>query len=357
MSISRRGTRVLIVDDDAALRELAARSLRQCGHLVVTAEDAEVALAQAELGRPPYDIVIADVHLPNLNGIELATILLGRRPTQRIVIITGDPDEALARDALSRGPVNYLLKPFALFELQAAVNQALSGPRYAPTAAHEPVSGKPEPTIGTVSAEWLLWVDDRSYAGVGHGDRVARTARVIALALTPRFTAKPLAELEVAAWSHEIGLLAGPSANPIESAWRSAEMLQECGSTEGVVVAVRHMYERWDGTGGPAQLREFQVPGSAQVLAAADAIDHYCAAWIQTGMDPVQAADRAVALVVSQQGTCFNPEIARAVSNSRESIRSICGVLRRAPARNTKHRPARSLPFDLNVRAHAQVMH
>lgn len=357
MATPKKTYRILVVDDDAELREMIARSLRRGGNFVVTAEAAEVALAQTELGRPPFDVVITDVHLPNMNGIELATMLLERRPTQRIVIVTGDPDEAMARDAISRGPVSYLLKPFELFELQSAVNQALATPRYAPVP---PVNVSREgrgPTIGTVPAEWLLWVDDRSYAGVGHGDRVARAARVIAAGLTPPFTSTPLAELEVAAWSHEIGLLAGASANPIEMAWRSAEMLVECGSTEGVVMAVRHMHERWDGTGGPDRLRENQVPGSSQVLAAADAIDHYCAAWIQTGMDPAQAADRAAGLVAAQQGTCFNPEIARSILQGRESIRSICGVTRRAPVTNTGHQPVRSLPFDLAKGEVASVLY
>jgi CheY-like chemotaxis protein len=348
--------RVLVVDDDAQLRELIARSMRRAGNFVVTAENGEVALAQTELGRAPFDVVITDVHLAHMNGIELAAILLERRPTQRIVIMTGDPDEAMAQDAISRGPVTYLLKPFELFELQSAVNQALA-PRYGPVTTSAVPGGRPDPTIGTVPAEWLLWVDDRSFAGVGHGDRVARVARVLALAMSPPFTARPLAELEVAAWSHEIGLLGGPSANPIEMAWRSAQMLQECGGTEGVVTAIRHMHERWDGTGGPDRLREYQVPGSSQVLAAADAIDHYCAAWIQSGMDPAQAADRAAGLVASQQGSCFNPEIARAISQGREAIRSICGVTRRAPLTDTAHHPIRSLPFDISPREVASVMY
>lgn len=356
MDQNRKGARVLVVDDDSALRETIARQLRRERLYVVTAEDAEVALAQTELGRPPFDVVITDVHLPGKSGLELATTLLERRPTQRIIVVTGDPDAALARDAISRGPVSYLLKPFELFELQAAVNQALSAPRFAPPMPNDVARSQPEPTIGTVPAEWLLWVDDRSYAGVGHGDRVARVARIIATSLMPPFTARPLGELEVAAWSHEIGLLAGPSASPVEMAWRSAEMLMECGSPEGVVLAVRHMHERWDGTGGPDRLREFQVPGSSQVLAAADAIDHYSAAWIQTGMDPDAAADRAVGLVAAQQGTCYNPDVSRAILQGREAIRSICGVVRRAPSEPASQRPIRALPIEVGRREVARIV-
>lgn len=347
MDTPRKGHRILVVDDDDALREVVGRRMRRAGHFVVTAESAEVALAQTALGRPPFDVVITDVHLPAMNGIELATILLERRPTQRIVIVTGDPDEAMARDAISRGPVSYLLKPFELFELEGVVNQALVQPRYGPPAPGPETRKGVEATIGTVPAEWLLWVDDRSYAGVGHGDRVARMARVIALALRPPFSGTALAELEVAAWSHEIGLLGGPCANPVEMAWRGAQMLLECGSSERIVMAVRHMHERWDGSGGPDRLRELGIPGSAQVLAAADAIDHYSAGWIQTGMEPGQAAERAVSLVSAQQATVYNPEIATALIACREAVRSICGVDRRAPVTGDRAEPLRALPFEV----------
>ena len=345
MESRNRNARVLVVDDDAPLREAMGKRMRRVGHFVVTAESAEIALAQTELGRAPFDVVITDVHLPGMSGIDLATILLERRPAQRIVIVTGDPDEALARDAISRGPVSYLLKPFELFELEAVVNQAIVTPRFSAPATT--TRERAEATIGTVPAEWLLWVDDRSYAGVGHSDRVARAARVLALAMRPPFSATALAELEVAAWSHEIGLLAGASASPVEMAWRSAEMLLECGSSDSIALTVRHMHERWDGTGGPSGLREIEVPGSSQILAAADAIDHYSAAWIQAGMDAVQAADRAIGLVVAQQGTCFNPELAAALSESRDSVRSICGVARRQLTVAPHRSPARALPFDV----------
>lgn len=327
MEKRKRSCRILVVDDDNQLCELVGRRMRRAGHFVVTAESAEVALAHAALGRPPFDVVITDVHMPGMNGLDLATKLIERRPTQRVVIVTGDPDEALAHDAISRGPVSYLLKPFELFELEAVVNQALAAPRFASPAPR--MRDRAEPTIGTVPAEWLLWVDDRSYAGVGHSDRVARMARVIALAMTFPFSATALAELEVAAWSHEIGLLSGPSPTPSELAWRSSEILLECGSSESVALTVRHMHERWDGSGSPSGLRGMEVPGASQVLSAADSLDHYAAAWTQAGIDADVAAERAIGLVIAQRGTCYNPEVALALQVSRNALHSICAVERR----------------------------
>lgn len=322
------GSRILVVDDEAALREVIARRLRRAGYAVKTAENADVALSLTELGRPPFDLIVTDVHMPpGMNGLDLATVLIERRPSQRIIIMTSDPDEALRRAALARGPVNFIPKPFELFELEEAVEHALAAQRSMMTPPPSAQRAYRQAAIGTVPSKSLLWVDERSHAGRGHGDRVARMARVIAKSI-----AKPLTEaldaLEIAAWSHELALLAGAVANPVEMAWRSAQMLEESGSEDLVCRIVRHMHERWDGSGGPERLVGDAIPLGALILSAADGIDHYCAALLQTGMRPELAAHRAVGLVVSQQGTCFSPSITNVVNQNRDVLRSICGVAR-----------------------------
>ena len=345
------GSRILVVDDDPALREAIGRRLRRAGYTVVTAENAETALGHAELGRAPFDVVVTDVHMPGMNGLDLATVLIERRPLQRVIIITGDPDEALQRSALARGPVSFLLKPFELFELEEAVKHTLAKPRYMTTPPAAAQRQYREAAIGTVPAEWLLWVDDRSNAGAGHGDRVARMARVVAMSLPRPLSSFELAELEVAAWSHEVGLLAGPTASPVEMSWRGAEILKECGTNDAVCEIVRHMHERWDGSGGPEQLVGDAIPLAAQILSAVDAIDHYCSAWLQTGMRPELAAHRAIGLVVAQQGGCYSPFIAIVVSGARDALRSICGVQRRAGARNLDGMPGRERPRTSSLEA------
>jgi DNA-binding NarL/FixJ family response regulator len=93
---------------------------------VSTANDAQSALEQTAAGQPPFDVVITDIHMPRMNGIDLTTLLLERRPRQCVVVVTGDADETLARAALARGAAGYLLKPFALRELQTIVTSALT---------------------------------------------------------------------------------------------------------------------------------------------------------------------------------------------------------------------------------------
>ncbi|MGQ0562620.1 MAG: hypothetical protein ACT443_12190, partial [Gemmatimonadota bacterium] len=64
-----------------------------------------------------------------------------------------------------------------------------------------------------------------------------------------------------------------------------------------------------------------------------------------------------VGLVASQQGTCYNPEIARAITGGRDAIRSICGVRRRAPHSGTGRHPVRALPFEIATRSVASVLY
>jgi response regulator RpfG family c-di-GMP phosphodiesterase len=347
MSDPSTGCRILVVDDEANLCEAIARRLIRAGHEVITAPDADTALAHCEPGKRPFDLVITDVHMPGMNGLDLATALIERRPAQRVIIMTGIPDEAMRRAALARGPVSFLPKPFDGELLLTAVNEALAVHRQTLTPPPVAQGGSGEAAMGTVAPEWLVWADERSTGDPGHADRVARMARVIAAGMQPEFS--DLGELEVAAWSHEIGLLAGPTANPVDMAWRSAEILKECGSSERVITMVRYMFEEWDGSGGPEQRSGESIPRGAQILSAADSLDHYCAGHLRSGKTPEDAATRAVELVMSQSGSLFDPQIADVVRAHGDALRTICGVTRRERVRDLSQRPKPDIPLDLQT--------
>jgi response regulator RpfG family c-di-GMP phosphodiesterase len=318
---------VLLVEDDDAMRKLIAAYLTKSGFVVTSVDRAEeVPVVRERLGRP-FDVVVSDVHLPGMSGIELATMLLASTPGLPVVLITGDPDEALAREALSRGPVSYLLKPFQLFELEALIRTGMANRQQ--RLQPPPPAGTDKGLIGDIPADWLEWVDERSYAGVGHGERVARLCHLI-LAELPQYTGT-FEDLQLAAYCHEIGIMSGMAADPIDLAWRGAELLADLGGAVDVARIVRHMHERWDGTGGPDGLRAGRIPEGSVVLSVADALDHYTAAWLQTGASSTEAVDRAIGLVVVQKNTVFSPALARIVEQCRSEIRSICGVSRSAP--------------------------
>lgn len=191
---------ILLVEDDPGARTMISRYLTRQGYDVTAVHAAERALIPGAALK--HDVVITDVHLPGMSGLDLAGLLLDRSPEQPIVLITGDPDEALARDALSRGPVSYLLKPFELTELDAAVHQAIA--RQERAQSKKAPEATPESVNGPLPLQWLQYIDESSYAGPGHADRVARIARVLSMGLSDADT-PDAAELTVSAWSHEIG--------------------------------------------------------------------------------------------------------------------------------------------------------
>jgi len=111
----------LIVEDDASQRVLLQATLRTAGHTVVTAADARQALEVA--AESPPDVVLLDLGLPDMDGMELITRILAVSPLIRIVVITGQDSVATAVKALREGARHYLVKPWDREELLLVVER------------------------------------------------------------------------------------------------------------------------------------------------------------------------------------------------------------------------------------------
>lgn len=305
-----RGQSALLVEDDTATRALIARQLRRSGLEVLALESGERVLREVADRYTTFDVVILDVHLPGMSGLELASLLQARRPRQPIVVITGDPDPRLAREALARGPVSYLLKPFEMSELLAVVERSLS----ITTGTATP---HPQPSPG-----WLDLVE-QSYMGSAHARRVGRVALALAEALPGITTRLEVSDLLVAAWSHELGRR-GADGDPVNVAAEGARMLSELGSSAKVVSAVRSLAERYDGTGGPAGLAGEEIPLISQLVAVADALEHYAAAGLAESVSPAEAVDRGLNLIKAQRGAVFRPEVVDTACRQRTRLITIC---------------------------------
>ena len=327
---------ILLVEDDASTRQVITKHLAKAGFSITPVESAEAVMPIRQERGTGWDVVISDVHLPGISGIDLASVLLTAWPGQPLILITGDPDEAMAREALSRGPVRYLLKPFQLLDLELAVREALNESDRRRGDAMKPVNRGS--MMAGIPADWLDWVDERSYAGAGHAYRVAKLAVLLLDKLDT--TEVSAAELSVAAQAHEFGIMSGTAADPIELARRGADQLAELGAPAAVVQMIRHMHERWDGSGGPDQLRGGQIPLGSAILSIADSLDHYAAAWMQAGMAPIDAVDRAFGLILVQQETVFDPRLARIMADQRAAIREIAAVKRSTESGTTARNPS-----------------
>ena len=113
--------RVLLVDDDVALTRGLAIGLEALGHIVLTATTANDGLTQAELERP--EVVVIDLGLPDLDGIELCR-RVRERSSVPIVVLSADGREDRKVTAFECGADDYVTKPFGLREFDARLRVA-----------------------------------------------------------------------------------------------------------------------------------------------------------------------------------------------------------------------------------------
>ncbi|HTZ34461.1 MAG TPA: response regulator transcription factor [Stellaceae bacterium] len=115
--------RVLVVDDEPAIRRFLRTSLRAEGYEVVETETAETALA--ELRRRAPDLVMLDLGLPGLDGLEVIRRLRASGSVVPVIVLTSRTDEAGKVEALDLGADDYVTKPFGMDELLARIRAAL----------------------------------------------------------------------------------------------------------------------------------------------------------------------------------------------------------------------------------------
>ncbi len=117
-------TTVLYVDDEDILRNLVADQLASEGFAVETADDGDTALEI--LGRKSFDVLLLDIRMPRVSGIEVLKQLKAKKHTMRIVVLTAVDDLAVAIEAVKNGANDYLTKPYELATLVAAIQRVLS---------------------------------------------------------------------------------------------------------------------------------------------------------------------------------------------------------------------------------------
>jgi two-component system response regulator HydG len=127
MVTEARRSRILIADDDAEARSVLLRLLEREGHRVDAAEDGIAALERVEEAVP--DLVITDLRMPGLDGIELLGKLRERNVRVPVVIVTADEDVASGVLAMRKGAEDYLTKPIDFDALLVTVERALERER------------------------------------------------------------------------------------------------------------------------------------------------------------------------------------------------------------------------------------
>jgi CheY-like chemotaxis protein len=122
-------TRILLIDDDDAVREVTAEVLRQAGHTVTPAPNAKTGLALHHAD--PHDLIITDINMPDMDGLELIMALRHAAPRPRVIAISGGYllSESLFLPLAQRlGVQRALAKPFRAEALLQAVDAVLAEP-------------------------------------------------------------------------------------------------------------------------------------------------------------------------------------------------------------------------------------
>jgi two-component system cell cycle sensor histidine kinase/response regulator CckA len=123
---AREGTVVLLVEDDLQVRTMAARALAEAGYVVLQAENGRAALDLARKRTERLDLVVADLGLPQMGGVELSRRLREQRPELPVVFISGYAGRE-AEHGSEGEPEPFLAKPFAPDVLVRKVAEVLAG--------------------------------------------------------------------------------------------------------------------------------------------------------------------------------------------------------------------------------------
>jgi DNA-binding NtrC family response regulator len=114
--------RIMVIDDENIVGKRLKPALEKTGDIVETFEDGKKALERFD--EQPFDIVVTDVRMDEIDGIEVLEQILARSNKTKVIIITGYATVEVAREALTKGAFDFIAKPFKPNDLRAIIDRA-----------------------------------------------------------------------------------------------------------------------------------------------------------------------------------------------------------------------------------------
>ncbi len=292
-------TRVLIVDDDATVRDAIGMVLAEEGYACRSASGAESALQAARETEP--HLVISDVKMPDRDGLWLLDRIRREHPDTAVVMLTAHGDTSAAVECLRRGAADYLLKPPKATELVRSIERALSRRRdemarqryrrslqrsvREKTSELQRALVEVEAAYNSTLYALVAALDAREHETGDHSQRVVRYT----LALADRLRVPQVQRPDIArgALLHDIGKIGVPDsillkAGPLSPGeWEEMRrhpqigwnILRSIGFLRVPADIVLSHQERWDGSGYPRGLKGEAIPLGARIFAVADCLD------------------------------------------------------------------------------------
>ena len=324
--------RVLVVDDEESIRRAIGKFLRSRGFEVITAESGVEALDA--LARESFVLMLCDVRMPGLTGVEVVPRALQLDGELAIMMLTAVNDAPTATEALSQGAMDYLMKPVELADLEQAIERALHKrallieQRRVERMIREEVAQRTEElerekealrSLTVSVAETLInAMEVKDVYLRGHSQRVAELGASIAeqLDLPPDV----VENVRIAGRLHDVGkigtresVLNKPGkltpeefAHVKEHVRIGMDILAPLRHLGDVLLFVHDHHEHWDGSGYPRGLRTTEISIGGRILAAADAFDALTSKRAyREPMDPKETID----FLKDHVGKLLDPEV------------------------------------------------
>jgi putative nucleotidyltransferase with HDIG domain len=329
--------RILIVDDEEAIREIVFSMLTMAGYRCQQASSGVEALAILESGES-FELMLSDLMMAEMDGIALLERTKERYPDMPVVMVTAVHDISVALAAIRNGAYDYLLKPFEREQLLAIARRALENRRLKmenrayQTDLEAKVAARTEQLERSydITLEALGDALDLKDAETeGHSKRV--TAFTIAIARALGLPSDRIKVIARGAFLHDIGKMAIPdsilrkpgalTAEEIaimqEHCYRGYQMLRKIPFlTEAAEIVYSHQ-ERWDGTGYPRGLKGTEIPLGARLFAIADTLDAIMSDRPYRAAQPFSSAREEI---IRWSGRQFDPEVVKVFLTIPESL-------------------------------------
>src|SRR5580658_2555355 len=334
-STSAPAVRVLIVDDDPALRKILSVMLTHADFLCRTAACGEEALSL--LARQPFDVVISDLRMPSISGMDLLIEVRERYPHLAFLMVTAEDETRVGVRAMQLGADDYLLKPFDADVVLGSLHRALQKKKLEREVQEYRLHLEEMVSERTLQLRTALQQTERSYEDTlealgaaidprdsptaGHSRRVFLYSMELAKSIGG--LEQEIRSIAMGAWLHDIGKLAIPDRvllkpGPLtESEWEimrrhariGYELVKSISFLAGAAEIVLTHHERFDGSGYPQGLRAEEIPFSARIFAVADTLDAMTSDRPYRAALPLQAARD---VIECGSGTLFDPLVVTA---------------------------------------------
>ncbi|MGD9116803.1 MAG: response regulator [Dehalococcoidia bacterium] len=326
--MSEKQGEILLVDDEAMIRQLLNQKLSGEGYHCREAANADQALEKLE--DDSIELVILDIKMPGKSGVELLGELKQKYPDTAVVMATAVNDAGTAIDCMRKGAYDYITKPFNLEEVSFAVARALERRRLRLENRDYQLhlEQKVEEQAQKIRASFFNAVTALAYAleakdiyTSGHSQRVTELS--VAIAEEMGLPEESVEKVRLAGLVHDIGkigvreeILNKPGS--LDAAeYEHIKLHSEIGARilkpivedKEILDAVRHHHEHYDGSGYPDGLKGKRIPQLARVIAVADTFD---AMTSERSYRKALSKEAACAEIERYRGTQFDPEAADA---------------------------------------------